>query len=133
MAAPGVALFRQWLGVPPELAHSRMLAEQVEKNWQDATTSPLRYVGGDMADGVLTYARSRPELMLDFPPGNKKRIVESGIALVCAADDAYCVTASANVANANPQSRKIETQLVRSLLGIPGEPQSYIIFIIPPI
>ncbi len=133
IAAPGVALVRHWLGVPPELAHSRMLAERVETGWHDATTSPLRYVGGDMADGVLTYARSRPELMLDFPPGNKKRIVESGIALVCTADDAYCAIASANVANANPQSRKIETQLVRSFLGIRGEPQGYLIFIVPPI
>jgi hypothetical protein len=132
-AAPGVALFRHWLGVPPELAYSRMLAEQVEKNWQDATTRPLRYVGGDMAEGVLTYAPSRPELMRDFPQWRIKRVAESGVALVCAADDADCVTSSSALANANPRSRKIETQLVRTYFGIPGEPQSYVIFIVPPI
>jgi hypothetical protein len=132
IAAPAVALVMHERGILPEQAHVRMLADQVEVAWHDVTTQPLRYVGGDLADGVLTYVHSRPELLPNIPEWHAKRVREFGIAFVCFADDAECITASSNIADRNPASRKIETRLVRNYLGIPGHPRDYAIFIVPP-
>jgi hypothetical protein len=136
-AAPGVALVLHERGIPPEQAHVRMLAEQVENAWQGATTKPLRYVGGDLADGVLTYVHSRPELLPDLPRWSATRVSRwrvrrYGVALVCFAEDSGCITASSRIASRNAASRQIETQLVRSYLSIPGQSQRYVIFIVPP-
>jgi 4-amino-4-deoxy-L-arabinose transferase-like glycosyltransferase len=132
LSAPAVALFFHQRGIPPQLAHSRMLAEQVEQAWRETTDKPLRYVGGDFAEGVLTYIRSRPELMPDFSQWRTKRVRESGIAFVCFAEDKGCITSSRTIADENSASRKIETVLVRNFFGIPGAPQRYVIFIMPP-
>lgn len=131
-AAPGVALALHELGIPPEAAHIRILADRVEAEWQDATTKPLRYIGGDFADGVLTYAHSRPRLLPDFPEWHSKRVTESGLALVCLAENNSCIASSSGIAGRNPQSRRSETEIVRSYLGIPGRSQRYFIFIVPP-
>jgi hypothetical protein len=42
------------------------------------------------------------------------------------------MAASSEIASHNPASQKIETQLVRNYLGIPGRTQGYVIFIVPP-
>jgi hypothetical protein len=132
IAAPGIALVIHERGMPPEQAQIRMLAEQVEHAWHDATPRPLRYVGGSLADGVLTYVRSRPEQLPNIPEWHAKRVTEYGVALVCFAEDSECIATSNGIASRNPASRKIETQLVRSFFGIPGQPQDYVIFIVPP-
>jgi hypothetical protein len=54
------------------------------------------------------------------------------VALVCFANDTACIERSSGIASRNPESRKIETQIARSFLGIPGAPRSYVVFIVPP-
>ena len=132
MAAPAIALVIQGRGVPSENAHIRILAERVESAWHNATTKPLRYVGGDLADGVLTYVHSRPEILPDLPDWHAKRVTEFGVALVCFARTMPCGERSTAIASRNQEMRTIETQITRSFLGIPGEPRSYVVFIVPP-
>ena len=131
-ASPGIALVIHEQGVPPEAAHIRILADRVEREWRETTTKPLRYVGGDFADGVLTYVHSRPRVMPDFPEYHSKRVMESGIALVCLAENPGCIATSSDIASRNPQSRKIETEIVRSYFGLAGQLERYVIFIVPP-
>ena len=133
IAAPAVAVVHQLQGMPPEITQTRMLAARVENAWRNTTPKPLHYVGGNLAEGVLTYVRSRPELLPDFPQWHSKRVAEAGIALVCYSDDASCIASSREIANENPQSRSVDTRLSRSFLGIAGQPQNYVIFIVPPI
>jgi Dolichyl-phosphate-mannose-protein mannosyltransferase len=132
IAAPGVALVAHERGIPPEQAQIRLLAEKVDNAWQDATPKPLRYVGGDLADGVLTYVNSRPELLPDSAQRQLSLIMEYGAVFVCFEEESACITESNRIASQNPASRKIETQLSRSFFGIPGQPQGYVIFIVPP-
>jgi hypothetical protein len=135
VAAPAVALFTHERGVLPERAHVRMLAEQVENAWHDATPKPLRYVGGvggDLADGVLTYAYSQPERLPDVPEWRSSRIAEYGMAFVCFAEDTRCITDSNTIASHTSASRRIETRIVRDFLGIAGKPYDYVIVIVPP-
>ncbi len=134
IAAPGIALFNHERGLPPEQTQARTLAAQVENTWHDSTAKPLRYVGGetDLVYGVLTYVRSRPQLLLDPLEWHAKRVKEYGIAFVCFAGNSECIAASSKIADENPASRKIETQLVRNYFGIPSQPGNYMIFIVPP-
>ena len=130
--APAVALTFQIIGIEPERAHGQMLAMQVEAAWQEATPKPLRYVGGDMADSVLTYATSRPEPLPDSSRYQDARIAETGVAMTCFAEDAACITMAKEIAARNPASHIIETQLTRSYDGIAGPTQRYSIFVVPP-
>ncbi len=132
IVAPAIALVIHVRGVPPENAHARLLAAQVDSAWHEATPKPLHYVGGDLADGVLTYINSRPELLPNIAEWHAKHVAELGAAFVCYADDLECITASSSTASQNPASRRIETQLVRSFFTIPGQPHDYVIFIVPP-
>ena len=131
-AAPGIALYFHEQGIPAEQTQSRMLGRQVEMAWHKATPKPLRYVGGDLAYGVMTYVRSRPELLPELQQWQAKRVTEYGVALVCFAEQSACIAAATDIASHNPASQKIETKLVRSYFGIPGQPQNYVIFIVPP-
>ena len=63
---------------------------------------------------------------------NEARLAQSGMALVCLADETNWVDAAANWAARNPASRRIDVNIARNFLGIPGQPQHYVIFIIPP-
>jgi hypothetical protein len=130
--APAIAVTLHVIGIAPEQAHGRMLAEQVEAAWQETTPRPLRYVGGDMADSVLTYASSRPEPLPDSSRFQAARIADSGVAMTCLAEDAACIASSNEIAARSPASRIIETQLTRRYRGIAGPTQRYSIFIVPP-
>ena len=48
------------------------------------------------------------------------------------ADDPNWVDAAAAQAAGDPASRRIDVEIARDFLGIPGKPQHYVIFIIPP-
>ena len=54
------------------------------------------------------------------------------MALVCLADETNWIDAAANWAARNPASRRIDVNIARNFLGIPGQPQHYVIFIVPP-
>ncbi len=84
-AAPGVAMVMHKVGIPPAQAHTRMLAKEVENAWREVTPEPLRYVEGDadLANGVLTYLPSRPELLPSTGPEQAERLAHFGAALVC--------------------------------------------------
>jgi 4-amino-4-deoxy-L-arabinose transferase-like glycosyltransferase len=130
--APAIAATFQVIGIGPEQAHGRMLATQVEAAWQQATPRPLRYVGGDMANSVLTYASSRPEPLPDSSRYQSARIADSGVAMTCFAEDAACLATANEIAARNPASRIVETELTRRYHGIAGPTQRYSIFIVPP-
>jgi hypothetical protein len=156
LAAPAIAIAMHWLGVTPPTAHSRLLADQTERAWHEIALQPLRYVGCDVADEIVTYASDRPHsLPLRLFRGDiadevyaeghgwartraqqsavsDVELAKSGMALVCSADATDWLQAAAAKAAQEPASRRIDTEISRSFLGIAGRPRRYIIFIIPP-
>jgi hypothetical protein len=131
-AAPVIAYLMYKRGLPPELLHSRMLAEKVELAWRSQTATPLRYVGGDLAYGVVAYAEDRPQALLGLPQPTTDRLRTSGIALVCYSGKAKCIAQSNAAAKSTPDSRKTEVELARSYLGLTSQSQRYLILIVPP-
>ena len=59
-------------------------------------------------------------------------LARSGMVLVCLVNETDWVEAAAAWAARNPDSRRVEIEISRSFLGIPGAPQRYVIFIFPP-
>jgi hypothetical protein len=86
-------------------------------------------VSGGKADAVYADAYW-------FPPGkacsSAAQLAQSGMALVCLANEPDWVQAAGAQAVRNPESRRIDLEIARNFLGIPGVPQRYVIFIIPP-
>jgi hypothetical protein len=62
----------------------------------------------------------------------KLSLPKVGWRLVCLADEANWVDAASTRAARNPASRRIDVKIARNFLGIPGQQQHYVIFIIPP-
>jgi len=161
IASPAIAVAIKLTGnIPPSMTHGRLLAAEVERAWHQATPQPLRFVGCDVADQVIAYARDRPrslpirsfhgniadEVYADaqgwprtLPDASSDaQLAQSGMALICLADSAdpnfdpnWVKSASARAAR-DPASRRVDVEIVRNFLGIPGRSQRYVIFIIPP-
>jgi len=132
IAAPAIAYVMYNRGLPPELTQSKILTDQVEAAWHSTTASPLRYVGGDLAYGVVAYAKDRPQALLGLPRPTAERLKKDGMAFVCFTGKVDCIARSNAAATANPNSRKTETELAGSYLGLAGKPQRYFILIVPP-
>jgi hypothetical protein len=156
VAGPAIAVAVHLAGVTPPAAHGRLLAVETERAWRQATSQPLRFVGCDVANEVIAYAQDRPQALPwrffrgdvadevyanahDWPstsPGNSEPsdalLAESGMALVCSADNSAWVEPATTRAARNPASRRIDVEIARNFLGIRGQPQRYLIFIIPP-
>ena len=156
ITAPAIAIAIHRAGVTPPAAHGRLLAAEAERAWRQATPQPLRFVGCDVADEVIAYAQDRPRSLPlrffrgdiadkvyadahDWPPmrtggpaSSEAQLAQSGMVLVCLADETNWVDAAAAQAARDPASRRIDVEIARDFLGIPGKPQHYVIFIIPP-
>jgi len=153
IGAPVIALATHYAGVLPVSAHSRLLAERTEHAWHQVTPQPLRFVGCNFSSQVTAYAEDRPRsLPARSFQGNivdkvyadaywprtpdlqssEAELVQSGMALVCSADEPDWVKAAAALAARDARSRRIDLEVTRKFLGIAGVPQRYVIFIIPP-
>jgi 4-amino-4-deoxy-L-arabinose transferase-like glycosyltransferase len=155
IAAPAIALAIHRIGVEPSAAHGRLLAADTEQAWRQVTSQPLRLVGCDMADEVITYAKDQPRALpwrffngdvadlvyaegRGWPPRPKDpqiseaELAATGMALVCSADRSDWLQAAAARAAREPSSRRLDVEARRDFLGFAGRPARYVIFIIPP-
>jgi 4-amino-4-deoxy-L-arabinose transferase-like glycosyltransferase len=157
VAAPAVALAIHLRGVTPPTAQSRLLSAEVERAWHRATPQPLRYVGCNAASQVITYAQDRPrplpmrsyngnvadQIYADVkgwpkiagePALTDAELARSGVAFACfpTTDQSGWIEVAAIEAARNPSSQRLDIDLTRDYLGIPGKPQHYVIFIVPP-
>jgi hypothetical protein len=134
IAAPAIAINVQHTGPQPAAAHARLLALQIERAWHEVTPQPMRYVGGDpdIAYGVAVYAGDRPRALPGLPAPSEAQLAQSGMVLVCFAEDANCRQAADALAARIGPSRRIESEIVRNYLSFAGKPQRYTILIVPP-
>ncbi|HMJ40746.1 MAG TPA: glycosyltransferase family 39 protein [Pseudolabrys sp.] len=131
IAAPAIAVIVHRNGPPPAAAQGRLLAAQIEQNWHQSTPLPLRYVGGDpeIAYSIVAYAYDKPHALPGMPAPSPAQLKQSGMALVCFAEDTNCVSrARAH----NPDGGVMTTEIWRYYWGMPGKPQRYNIVIVPP-
>jgi hypothetical protein len=131
-ASPAVAIYFHVRGIDPERAHARQLAAQAEAAWHQVSQKPVPFVGGGMANGVLTYIAGEPLPLPEAPVPRARRIKDSGVLLVCDGEDQSCIDESSAIANQIADSRRTDTTVTHSYLGIAGQPHRYTIFAVPP-
>jgi hypothetical protein len=131
IAAPVIAVIVHRNGPPPAAAQGRLLAAQIEQNWHQSTPLPLRYVGGDaeIAYSIVVYAYDKPRALPGMPAPSPAQLKQSGMALVCFAEDTNCVSRARAY---NPDGGVMTTEIWRYYWGMPGKPQRYNIVIVPP-
>jgi hypothetical protein len=131
--SPAIAYFTAHTAKPAQ-SQQALLARQVEHEWHALTPKPLRFVGGDgdLAYGVITYATDHPHALPGLPERPANVLKRDGMAFVCASDDVDCVARAKVLAQAEPKSRTVESTIVRGTGGRLGEPQRYMIVLVPP-
>jgi len=131
IASPAIAIMTQRAGPSPASAHAELLALQIERAWRGATPQPLRFVGGDadIAYGVAAYAADRPRALPGLGAPSAAALAQGGQVLVCFAEDVGCVHEAERLA---PAAQRIESEITRNYFWFPGQPQRYIILIVPP-
>ncbi len=131
VAAPLIAIQVHRSGAAPAAAHARLLAAQIESAWHETTPLPLRFVGGDaeISYDVIAAASDKPRALPNMPPPHDAELARAGMVLVCFSEDLGCVH---NAQARAPTGRRIESEILRDYLGMPGKPQRYTIVIVAP-
>ena len=120
--------------------HYLLLAKALERTWHETSAEPIRLVGSysNLIAGVSFYFADRPStLALDIPQwtpwADDERIDREGIALVCPRSWwPSCLEAVDSITAKRAVGRRVEVEIVRSYLGLPGKPERYVIVTVPP-
>jgi 4-amino-4-deoxy-L-arabinose transferase-like glycosyltransferase len=120
--------------------HYSLIAKAVERTWHETSAEPIRLVGSysNLIFGASFYFADRPSVLaLDRPQwtpwADDERIDREGIALVCPRGWRQgCLDAVDVITAKRPASRRVEVEIVRNYLGLPGKPVRYVIIIVPP-
>jgi hypothetical protein len=67
-----------------------------------------------------------------MPQPSDAQLAQSGMALLCFAEDANCRQAADALAARFGPGRRIESEIVHNYLSFAGKPQRYTILIVPP-
>ncbi len=137
--SPLVAFVLLKQGVENEAAYAKLLADATERQWRDSTNAPLRLVGGRfvIVSATSFYMSDRPSIFSDFsfylsPWVSMARINSDGMAVVCTADDDWCIENFSDIAQSKPGVRRSEVVLTRHWLGFAGGSRRFVIGTIPP-
>jgi hypothetical protein len=139
LAAPVVAVVTHFNGVPNYGTQYSLVAAAAGKVWRETTDRPLRLVGSydNVLNGSVFYFPDRPstfEIVNPYltPWTDEARIARQGILLYCPVIEDRCMDALNRRAAAAPQGRRVEVEISRTFLGIPGPITRYAIVAIPP-
>jgi len=138
-AAPIEALRVHWSGSAKYRDQYRMVAEAADKFWRETTDRPLRIVGSsdNVLYGTVFYFPERPTTFEIKTPyltawTDAARIARDGILLYCPIVESLCMEPLETLAAANPRAKRMETDISRGFLGMPGPVTRYAIVAIPP-
>jgi 4-amino-4-deoxy-L-arabinose transferase-like glycosyltransferase len=140
VAAPVVAVVTHFNGVPNYGTQYSLIAEAATKVWHDTTDQPLRLVGSydNVLNGTAFYFPDRPSTFEIVNPAltpwtDEARIAREGILLYCPVVEDRCMNALNRRAAAAPQGKRVEVDISRTFVGIPGPTTRYAIVAIPPL
>jgi 4-amino-4-deoxy-L-arabinose transferase-like glycosyltransferase len=139
LVAPIVAAVTHFNGIPNYGTQYSAVAEAAGKVWRETTDQPLRLVGSydNVLNGTAFYFPDRPSTFEIVNPAltpwtDEARIARQGILLYCPVTENRCMDALNRRAAAAPRGRRVEVDISRTFLGIPGPVTRYAIVAIPP-
>jgi hypothetical protein len=139
LVAPVVAVVTHLNGIPNYGTQYSLIAEAAGKVWRETTTEPLRLIGSydNVLDGSAFYFPDRPSTFEVVTPAltpwtDEARIARQGILLYCPVAENRCMDALNRRAAAASRGRRVEVDISRTFLGMPGPVTRYAIVAIPP-
>jgi len=139
LAAPVVAVITHFSGTPNYGTQYSVVAEAASKVWRETTDRPLRLVGSydNVLNGTVFYFSDRPSTFEIVTPTltpwtDEARLALEGILLYCPVVERPCMDALDRRAAAAPLGRRVEVEISRAFLGIPGPITRFVIVAIPP-
>ncbi|HKD27832.1 MAG TPA: glycosyltransferase family 39 protein [Xanthobacteraceae bacterium] len=139
LAAPIVAVVTHFNGIPNFGTQYSLVAAAAGKVWRETTAQPLRLIGSydNVLNGSAFYFPDRPSTFDIVNPAitpwaDEARIARQGIVLYCPVTENRCMDALNRRAAVAPQGRRVEVDISRTFLGIPGPVTRYVITAIPP-
>jgi 4-amino-4-deoxy-L-arabinose transferase-like glycosyltransferase len=139
LVAPVVAVVTHFNGIRNYGAQYSLAADAAGKVWRETTNEPLRLIGSydNVLNGTAFYFPDRPSTFEIVTPAltpwtDEARIVRQGILLYCPVTENRCMDALNRRAATAPQGRRVEIDISRTFLGIPGPVTRYAVVAIPP-
>jgi hypothetical protein len=139
LAAPVVAVVTHLNGTPNYGTQYSLVAEAARKVWRDATDRPLRLVGSydNVLNGTAFYFPDRPSTFEIVNPNltpwtDEARIAREGILLYCPVVENRCMDALNGRVAAAHRATRVDVDISRTFLGIPGPVTRYAVVAIPP-
>jgi hypothetical protein len=139
LASPLVAIEKLHGGVENHAAYTRSLAKEVQKNWEQTTSQPLRIVESIFTlVNSVTFHLEKKVLPVSFYSRTHPRwdtaetLDRFGAALTCPAANAVCRSQMTDVIGGRVVARHAEVTIQPHWLGFAGEPRTFVIDIVLP-
>jgi len=139
LVAPIVAVVTHFNGIPNYGTQYSLVAEAAGRVWRETTEAPLRLVGSydNVLNGTAFYFPDRPSTFEIVNPAltpwtDEARIARQGILLYCPVTENRCMEALNGRAATAPRGRRVEVDISRTFLGIPGPVTRYAVVAVPP-
>lgn len=139
LVSPFYALYRNAKPSPSGREFYRGAAEMLTAAWHQAYSVPLPYVSGDDGFAFATpfYSPDHPYYSRPFPFGHNWEMPEGspftkGWSALCFAEETYCDTWMARIAQKNPTARRWTLSVRLSLWGFQGATRNMMAIMIPP-
>jgi 4-amino-4-deoxy-L-arabinose transferase-like glycosyltransferase len=139
LVAPIVAVVTHFNGIRNYGTQYSVVAAAAGKVWRETTDQPLRLVGSydNVLNGTAFYFPDRPSTFEIVTPAltpwtDEARIARQGILLYCPVAENHCMDALNRRALAASRGRRVEMDISRTFLGIPGPVTRYAIVAVPP-
>jgi hypothetical protein len=107
--------------------------------WRETTEAPLRLIGSydNVLNGSAFYFPDRPSTFEIVNPAltpwtDEARIARQGILLYCPVAENRCMDALNRRAATAARGRRVEMDISRTFLGIPGPVTRYAVVAVPP-
>jgi hypothetical protein len=139
LAAPIVAFAILKRGVENDAAYGRLVMAAAEREWRATTDRPLKLIAGTfvLVSTAAFYGTDKPSTFASYSPYlspwvDDARISREGMAIMCAADDDFCLKGMEIMLARGPAGRRAEVTLARRWLGFESAPKRFIIATLPP-
>ncbi|KIZ41271.1 MULTISPECIES: glycosyltransferase family 39 protein [Rhodopseudomonas] len=133
--APAAALAIHLGTAPASFEYASVLADHIAREWRLRSDLPIPLVAGDtvLAANTAYYLRARTR---SFEHDDIAAIAAAahahGAVLVCPATDAGCLAIASRIAADQPEIRRGEVRVTRSLFGIEGKALRDVFMIVQP-
>jgi hypothetical protein len=126
-------------GVENDAAYARLVMEATEREWHATTDKPLKLIAGQfvLVSTAAFYGTDKPSTLASYSPYlspwvDEERIRREGMAIMCAAGDAFCLKGMEIMSQGRTVGRRVEVTLTRHWLGLQNVPKRFVILTIPP-